>query len=56
MDLNELAKRIVGQELVGLQVDGETETITFEFEDCDIDIGGDGLSMKLYDLNKPKLN
>lgn len=56
MDLGELANRIIGQELVGLQVDAESEIITFEFEDCDIDISGDGLTMKLFDLQKPRLN
>lgn len=56
MDLNDLADRIVGKELIGLQVDGETETITLEFDDYDVDITGDGLGMKLYELQKPRLN
>ena len=56
MDLNDLANRIVGQELVGFEVDFETETITLQFSNCDLDITGDGLGMKLFELNKPKLN
>lgn len=56
MDLNDLADRIVGKELIGLQVDGETETITLEFDDYDVDITGDGLGMKLFELQKPRLN
>ena len=56
MDLNDLADRIVGQQLVGLQVDFETETITLEFSNCDLDITGDGLGMKLFELQKPRLN
>lgn len=56
MTLDELAKSIMDQKIVGLQVDFESEIITIELENFDLDITGDGLGMKLYPLDKPKLN
>ena len=56
MEPQELAEKIIGQTIVGLQINYETETITLELNNADIDFEGDGLSMKVFDLNTPKLN
>ena len=55
-DPNIIAEKIIGQTIVGLVIDYETETITIELENGDIDINGDGLTMQVFDLQKPKLN
>jgi hypothetical protein len=52
----QIADKIIGQTIVGLRIDYETEIITIELNNGDIDFSGDGLSMKVFDLDKPKLN
>lgn len=52
----QIADKIIGQSIVGLRIDYETEIITIELSNGDIDFSGDGLSMKVFDLNRPTLN
>lgn len=56
MNLEELAHTIIGQEIVGMAFDHETETLTLELSACDLDINGEELDIKLFKLQKDSLN
>jgi hypothetical protein len=56
MTLDELAETIIGQEIVGMAFNYETETLTLELSTCDLEIDGDGLDMKMYRLEQTNLN
>lgn len=56
MTLEELAQNIIGQEIVGMAFDHETETLTLELSACDLDINGEDIDIKLYRLQKDSMN
>jgi hypothetical protein len=56
MTLEELAERIIGQEIVGMAFDHESETLTLELTNCDVDINGEEIDIKLFPLQKSSMN
>ena len=51
-----VAEKIIGQTIVGLRIDYETETLIIEVSEYDIEFTGDDLKMEVFDLEKPKMN
>jgi hypothetical protein len=56
VEAKEMAQTLIGQTIVGIVIDYEQETVTLELANYDLEFGGDGLSMKCFDLNKPLMN
>lgn len=51
-----VAEKIIGQTIVGLRIDYETETLIIEVSEYDIEFTGDDLRMEVFYLEKPKMN
>lgn len=56
MTLDELAETIIGQEIVCMAFDPETETFTLELSACDLSINGEEIDIKLFRLKNDSLN
>lgn len=56
VEAKEMAEKLMGQTIVGIVIDYEQETVTLELTNNDLEFGGDGLSMKCFDLTRPLMN
>jgi hypothetical protein len=56
VEAKEMAEKIIGQTIVGLVINYDEETVTLELSNNDLEFGGDGISMKCYDLDQVRLN
>jgi hypothetical protein len=56
VEAKEMAEKIIGQTIVGLVINYDEETVTLELSNNDLEFGGDGMSMKCYDLDQVRLN
>lgn len=52
----EVANKIIGQTVVGLRIDYDTETLVIELSEYDVEFTGDGMRMEVFNLDGPKLN
>jgi hypothetical protein len=56
VEAKEMAQTLIGQTIVGIVINYERETVTLELSNNDLEFGGDGLSMKCFDLTRPLMN
>lgn len=56
VEAKEMAEKLLGQHIVGVEINYDDETITLELTNNDLEFSGDGLSMKCYDLDQVRLN
>ena len=56
IEAKDMAEKIIGQTIVGLVINYDEETVTLELSNNDLEFGGDGMSMKCYDLDQVRLN
>ena len=47
-----MAETLIGQQIVGFEIDYENETITLQLTNNDLEFEGDGLSIRCYDLQE----
>lgn len=52
----QMADKIIGQSIIGFAINFDTQTITLQLDNAEIDFEGDDLSMRVFDLEKPRLN
>ena len=51
-----MAETLIGQQIIGLLIDYDAQTITLELTDNDLEFEADGLRMACYELKKPRLD
>ena len=52
----EMADTLIGQQIVGVEINYDDETITLQLGNNDLEFSGDDLSMKCYDLETVRIN
>ncbi len=52
----QMAETLIGQQIVGVEINYDEETITLQLTNNDLEFEGDGLNMRCYDLEKTRLN
>lgn len=48
----QMAETLIGQQIVGVEIDYENETITLQLTNNDLEFEGDGLEIRCYDLEE----
>lgn len=52
----EMAETLIGQQIVGVEINYDDETITLQLGNNDLEFSGDDLSMRCYELDTARLN
>lgn len=52
----QMAETLIGQQIVGIEINYENETITLQLSNNDLEFEGDGMSMRCYDLEGGRVN
>ena len=52
----QMAETLIGQQIVGVEINYDEQTMTLQLTNNDLEFEGDGLSMRCYDLDKVRLN
>lgn len=52
----EMAETIIGQQIVGVEINYDDETITLQLSNNDLEFSGEDISMRCYELDAVRLN